>query len=275
MRLRFPVRRRQLFATAALALCAGVLALGGAANAAPDSKGTDHWLMFNANFSPATLSLFLTSDVNTTGTVAMPGLGFSASFTVTAGTVTTVALPVGAEVTTSDAVETKGVHVTSAAEVTVYGLNQLTASTDAFLGLPTDVLGTEHLVLAYRNGGPVPGTQFGVVAPSDGTTVTITPSVSTGVRAAGVPYTVALNAGQTYQLRNAAAGTADLSGTVISSSKPVAVFGGHQCANIPPTAVACDHVVEQIPKTDAWGESFVTVPLATRTGGDTFRVLAS
>ena len=233
--------------------------------------------MFQRNFTAPTLSLFVTSDVSTSGTVAIPGLGFTAPFAVTAGTVTTVAIPAGAAVTTADGIESKGIHVTAADEVTVYGLNQLAFSTDAYLGLPTDVLGQEHLVLAYGNGGvgAVNGTQFGVVAPEDDTTVTITPSVTTGSRPAGVAYSVVLDAGQTYQLQNSASATADLTGTEVTSDKPVAVFGGHRCANVPITAAACDHLVEQLPPTDAWGESFVTVPLATRLNGDTVRVLAS
>ena len=34
-----------------------------------DSKGTDFWLMFNENFSSPVLTLFITGDTNTTGTV--------------------------------------------------------------------------------------------------------------------------------------------------------------------------------------------------------------
>src|SRR5262245_28860383 len=65
--------------------------LGFAAN--PDSKGTDFWLAFPGNLGTPTLSLFITGDANTSGTVSIPGLAFSAPFTVTAGTVTTVAIP--------------------------------------------------------------------------------------------------------------------------------------------------------------------------------------
>jgi hypothetical protein len=83
-----------------------------------------------------------------------------------------------------------------------------------------------------------------------------------------------LNPGQTYQLRSTLAAPADLSGTIISSTAPIAVFGGHQCANIPQGFTACDHVVEQLTPTTTWGRAFLTMPLATRTRGDTFRILA-
>ena len=97
------------------------------------------------------MSLFITGDTATTGTVTIPGLAFTAPFTVTPGTVTTVALPASVAMQSSDTIENKGVHVTALAEVTVYGLDRLTATTDAYLGLPTDALGTDYINIGYEN----------------------------------------------------------------------------------------------------------------------------
>lgn len=242
---------------------------------AQDSKGTDFWLMFTANLSAPAMSLFITGDIATNGVVSVPGAAFSTPFSVTPGTVTTVVIPAGAHVTALDTVTSQGINVVANAEVTVYGLNRVQFTTDAFLGLPTDILGTDYINLGYRNVNIVNASQLGIVGTQAGTVVTITPSVQAGARAAGVPYTITLNQGQTYQLRATGAFPADLSGTLISSTAPIAVFGGHQCANIPQGFVACDHIVEQLTPTTTWGKSFVTMPLATRTRGDTFRVLAS
>ena len=49
----------------------------------------------------------------------------------------------------------------------------------------------------------------------------------------------------------------DLTGNEIHTSKPVSVFSGHKCANIPVEANACDHVVEQIPPVSRWGKHFI------------------
>ncbi len=248
------------------------------ASAAPDSKGTDFWLTFPGNYSGGPqLSLFITGDTASTGTVEIPGLGFSTTFTVTPGTVTTVSIPSTADLgSSSDIVENKGIHVTALVEVTVYGLNRIPATTDAYLGLPTDILGTEYIVLGYKNSGYYwNGTEFGIVGTASGTTVTITPSVTTGPRPAGVPYNITLNQGETYQLINTGPAPNDLSGTFITSDKPIAVFGGNKCANIPQGFSWCDHIVEQLPPVVTWGKNFVTMPLATRLNGDTFRFLAS
>jgi hypothetical protein len=253
-----------------LATAPPALAVGAA-----DSLGTDFWVAFPGNLSPGTLSLFITGPTATSGTVAIPGLAFSQAFTVTPGNVTTVVVPTNAEIDTSDVVENLGIHVTAGAEVTVYGLNRVQFTTDAYLGLPTDILGTSYIVEGYKNVDIVEGTEFAMVATQGATTVTIVPSVTTGTHTAGVAYNVTLNQGQTYQLRNTDASPADLSGTLVTSNKPVAVYGGHQCANIPAGQVACDYIVEEMTPTITWGKSFVTEPLATRTGGDTFRYLAS
>jgi PKD repeat protein len=230
-----------------------------------DNQGTDFWLMFDSNYSNTDLelSLFVTSAVNTIGTVQIPGLGFTKSFSVTADQVTTVVIPPSAVAGTT--VQKKGIHVESLDEVTVYGLNRIKFTTDAYLGLPTDALGTEYLVLAY--GYTSGGSQFGVVATADNTTITVTLPSNLNTP----PYTVKLNQGDVYELQR----DPDVSGTRITSNNPIAVYGSHLCAYVPSNARYCDHLVEQLPPVEAWGREFVTVPLATRTKGDTFRFLAA
>jgi hypothetical protein len=152
-----------------------------AANAqAPDSKGNDFWLAFPGNYSPGALSFFISGDEATTGTVSAPGTGFTTNFTVTPGTVTTVTLPTGTlELNASNVIENKGIHIVAGKEVTVYGLNRYQATTDAYLALPTDILGTSYINLGYKNTNIVNSTQFGIVASQNATTVTITPTVTT------------------------------------------------------------------------------------------------
>ena len=273
------IMRGMIPASAAVAFTVALF-WGVAAVAAPlpDSRGTDFWGMFLSNYSTAVKTLFLTGTTSTTGTVSIPGLGFSSPFTITPGMVTSVVLPAAAEVRTSDVIENKGIHVTAADEVTVYGLSRLAYTTDACLMLPTDVLGKEYIVLGYQNDPTLPssdmGTEFGVVATENGTTVTITPTVTTGSRVAGVPYSITLNQGNTYQLMNSTQALVDLSGTIVTSDKPIAVLGGNKCARIPPSYAACDHIFEQLTPVSTWSRTFLTVPLATRLNGDTFRILA-
>ncbi len=240
-----------------------------------DSKGNDFWLAFPGNLGADEYKLFISAEQNTTGTVSVPGVAFSVPFSVTVGTITTVDLPASVSLENSNVIGNLGIHVVALQEVTIYALSRRQATTDAYLALPTDILGTEYIALGYKNSNIINGTQFALVAAQNATTVTITPTVTTDGRLAGVAYSILLNQGQTYQLRNTGGAPNDLSGSIISSNKPIAVFGSHQCANIPPGFTFCDFVVEQLPPTTAWGKNFVSVPLKTRINGDTFRFLAS
>ena len=245
--------------------------------AALDNRGKEFIIMFpgNHNDSSDKLSLFISSIVPTTGTVSISGINFNKSFTTTAGNVTIIDLPNNAQVITSDSIENKGIFITAAEEVSVYGLNLQRASTDAFLGLPLDVLGTEYINLGYRNVNVVNGSQLAIVGTVDNTTVTIKPTATVGTHNVNIPYDITLNKGQTYLLRTTLA-DGDLSGTIITATQKIAVFGGHKCSNVPSGSVTfCDYLVEQLPPTNSWGRSFVTLPLATRNNGDTFQILVA
>src|SRR5690606_20569918 len=100
---------------------------------------------------------------------------------------------------------------------------------------------------------------LGVVATEDNTIVTIVPTTGTSARPAGVPFSITLDQGETYQLLGNSAAT-DFTGSTINSDKPIAVFSGHTCGNVPPTTGFCDHLVEQIPPLSSLGQSFVTIP---------------
>ena len=227
---------------------------------AQDSKGNNFWLMFHTKYNGSgALKLFITSPVNTSGTIS--GATFSnITFTVTANTVTTVTLPTSLNVHTNNTVDNTGFHVVSNDDITDYGLNYIQYTTDAYLAFPKDALGTDYLVMSY--GGGV-SSILGVVATENSTSVTITlPGQS--------PTSRTMNQGQSLQLS-----ASDVTGTVITSDKPIGVFGANACTNIPSTASACDHICEMIPPTSTYGKKFATVPLKSRTGGDTWRFMAS
>lgn len=225
-----------------------------------DSRGIDFWLLFMDNYNAPTPYLDIASKVNATGTVSISGIEFSEPFSVMANTVIRVNLPAGAEIITSGTIQSLGIHVVSDYEVTVYGMNRAVYSTDGFLGLPLDILGTNYLTMTYSGFT----SEFAIVSPYDNNQVSITPII-------GDPLNVNLNQGETYMV----AGSQDLTGSIIISTLPVALFSGNNCANIPVGYAYCDHLVEQIPPVSTWGTTFVTKTLAGRLNGDTWRFLSS
>jgi uncharacterized repeat protein (TIGR01451 family) len=241
---------------------------------AADSSGTDYWVTFPRSMPPdGHLYLSISSPTATSGLVSNASLGINIPFAVAAGTPTLVEIPFVAQLDVIDAVENKGLHVTSLAPVVIYGTNQRNFSSDGYLALPTDAIGTDYVVMAWASGSGV-GSELAIVGTQNGTNVTITPKAVAGPHTAGVPFVIALGQGQTYFL--AAGDDHDLTGTTVVADKPISLFGGHSCG-LAPTGFYdfCDHMVEQMFPTSAWGTNFLTVPLATRTGGDVVRMISS
>ncbi len=70
-----------------------------------------------------------------------------------------------------------------------------------------------------------------------------------------------------------------MTGTYVTADKPIAVFGGHLCTDVPSGVDSCDYLVEQLPDVSIWGKTFHTSlfsasPVSGRTGY-TVRVIAS
>lgn len=245
-----------------------------------DNKGTEFWVCFQQNYNntehPLALSFFITSEFNTNVTINIPGINWQQSFSILKNKITTIKLPSPLNIVVNgEGRFIKGIHIVAEEEVTVYGLNQMEFTTDAYLALPVDILNVFYFVMSYTSiSDDKNQSQFAIVSPYDDVTVTITPSVNTeGGRRANVPFSVVLNRGDVYQVQ--AYKDYDLTGSVIQSTLPVSVFGGNSCAYVPLGYGYCDHLVEQLPPLNTWGSSFVTFPLKGRENGDSFRMLAS
>lgn len=265
-----------------------------------DTAGLSFCIAFPGNrdvtgvTDPQLLELFIVGEplppaTQITGTVSVGAIGFSQAFTVQSGGVTTITVPANAAVKTSDVIEVnKAVIIDADSPITVYGLNSGlstlvpgASSSDGFLAFPEQTLGVDHLILS--NSGI--GNQFTVVGSTDGTTVTITPSVDilpgilqgttgNGTHLAGVPYNIVLNRGDVYQVRHGLDDQSDFTGTSVVGSAPIAVFGGDLCGEVPYDVQFCDHLVEQLTPTESWGKSYQTMPFKNRLA-EVYRFLAS
>ena len=181
----------------------------------------------------------------------------------------------------SEITEEKGIHLRASNPVNVYALNYRTQSSDVAVIYPTESLGTEYYAMCYmppQVGSNEKNSEFLIVASENNTKVTITPSVNTaGGKTAGIPFSITLKKGQSFQvqsLNSNITGQGDLTGTYVSSDKPIAFFSGSKATPIPVTGTSYDHLYEQIPPTSTWGRVFYIVPLASRLR-DTYRVLAA
>jgi hypothetical protein len=174
------------------------------------------------------------------------------------------------------------IHLTTTVPATVYDIypygGALSYISSATLLLPTDVWDVNYVAVSAAAGQPfTPGSttqgepmDVEVIALQDKTTVQILPKAAIAAGGA-VPASAAntmtsftLNKGQLLQF----AQLEDLSGSVISSSAPVGVWGGHYCMNLPDSMTsACDAAHQEIPPVKAAGSEYVAVRYRTRTPG--------
>ncbi|MGY8688057.1 MAG: IgGFc-binding protein, partial [Verrucomicrobiales bacterium] len=248
------------------------------------TNGREFWLAFPENFEeepgyPPEPSVCITGQRGTSFTVDMPKLGIAGypkSFVIPSGKgpmgCVVVHLPKDVELEGADDIESKAVVVKASADVSVYGQNRIDYSTDSYLGLPLSCLGTEYMVLTYKNVQTnvplIQGTQLAIVAPYDATQVTVT-------LRDGTVLNVSLNSSETYQFRNNDPSPVDVTGARVKANKPISVYGSHRCANIQSaTQFFCDFLVEQLFPLAGWGRNYRIAPLETRSG-DTLRILAA
>ncbi|MEI9961445.1 MAG: IgGFc-binding protein [Limisphaerales bacterium] len=117
---------------------------------------------------------------------------------------------------------------------------------------------------------------FAIVATADDTTVTITPSPMADLRGFLWTNAITLQAGETYQTGDSCNPGDDVTGTWITSDKPVAVFAGANLAEVPDdSAPAANPLAQELLPVDMWGTQALALSLAGRTGGDSYRVLAA
>ena len=197
----------------------------------------------------------------------------------------------------SEIIQEKAIHLVSDNPLNVYALNYAMNSSEVATVFPTESIGNEYYAMCYDPHVSIQynvivnfihydknvqgkNSEFLIVASDDSTDVSITPSVVTdSLRPAHIPFTVRLNKGEVYQVQSAnlpnLKGQGDLTGSYITSSKPVALFSGSYSTTVPLSSnSAYDHLFEQMPPVQTWGRKFITVPLKIR-HEDTYRILAA
>ncbi|HYF03338.1 MAG TPA: IgGFc-binding protein, partial [Patescibacteria group bacterium] len=251
-----------------------------------NQEGTEFWLCFQKNYrdnnpkdqsDPLNLELFITGNNDANVTVEIEGLGFKREFLVRLGTVYNLKIDPRAQISSEERPERLAVHVTSDVPVSVYGLNHRFQTTDTYLGLPVSVLGTSYRAVSYRKLAGDLLSQIAVIATEDSTEVTITPtSATSGMKAANRPFKVNLRKGDVYQIvaRFDPLTISELTGTLVTANKKIAVFSGHNCAYVPSRVDACNHLIEQLPPVSSWGKHFYVGQFKDRSRY-TLRVVAS
>lgn len=175
------------------------------------------------------------------------------------------------------------VHITSAHPIVVYGVTRFHFTSDGFMAIPVSSFGTEYVIGAYPQYTGVNGpyqlpSLTNIIAAYDGTVVTFTMggtkgSRTTGGMILGETKTFVMKAGDVLCFANQGA-AADISGSLVQSTKPIGVVSGNQCANVPSGVNACDFICEMELPTYAWGREYHVTPIVDRKKAPIIRVFA-
>lgn len=166
-------------------------------------------------------------------------------------------------------------------------LTQCSYTNDASLLLPTHVWSDTYRLIGWPHWPNFDhSAHYAVTALEDGTTVQVAASPAGGTYKTGVNGidatgngTVTLDSGDVFEIFTADA-SADPTGTLITTDKPVQVISGHQCTNVPLNTTYCDHLEESMYPLTALSTTYVlTAPLIPtnplRTKIRTIRIVAT
>ncbi len=243
------------------------------------STGTEFWLAYMENldllFNPSPqFSIYISANEAGEGTVRVEATGLEFEFEYAANQVTEFTLPTGIYYAEeSESVANIGLKISTNTDVQLYAVHYRPFFSESSLVLPVESLGNEYVISAAIdfNNNLDAASSFVIVATEDDTSVEIIPSQNTlGLRPKDVPFTVDLNAGNSYQVQ----ALDDLSGSVVRSltGQKIAIFSGAQRANIG-CSIADNHVYDQLFDISHWGSEYAFVPFAGQSGS-IFKIVA-
>lgn len=270
------------------------------------NKGKDFWVAYGyhqvmgtSGNGPQEMVLYFAAEEATTVTVTIPGVGYTASYSLPANSViTSNPIPkAGAQNVTlraeSSSPEDKGIHITSDKPIVAYAHIYNASVSGASILFPTNTLGKEYYSVNYTNTSNSNNSNcwlYVIAADTGITTVEITPSAATINHAAGVPFTVNLTQGQVYNLMGQLTSTSnpfrgvDLTGTKVKSiatgngsCKRIAVFSGSGRISITcnsSSSSSDNYMVQAFPQS-AWGKKFLTTSTAGNQSNNIYRVCVS
>ncbi|CAK7301082.1 IgGFc-binding protein [Vulpes lagopus] len=243
------------------------------------TQGTsvDFFAAFLQNYLPgyhrASLQLLLSSlsDRPTSVSIHCHADGTVQNVIVNPGQSVTVNISSKAEMVGSKVFQ-NSVMISSDHNISVQAVNTKPNTAELTLLWPVHALGTEYFVLTPSSISSKNFKEFAVVVGAAGASVTIQLKGSATFQGkfypAGSVLSLTLKPYEVVQVQS----TAELSGSKITASSPVAVFSGHSCAQ---KHTNCNHVVEQLLPTSAWGTRYVVPSLSSQSRYDLVYVVAS
>lgn len=237
------------------------------------SAGREFVLSFLKNYQSdnrAQLQLFITAvEDNAKVTVKTSILNFRNDKALGLGETFTVSIPPSCELDSGQKLPCS-VIVNASADVAITALNYKFGTADTSVVFPTTEWGTDYYVFTPAR---LNNKEFSVTNGKSNNKVVVFVKVPFKFRGTfyirGSSLTLNLKPYESVMFES----NSDLTGTKVTSQKPVAVFTGHTCTI--GFYYYCNHVYEQLLPVNKWGSMFVVPPVPLQSKYDTVCVTAS
>ncbi|MCB0702609.1 MAG: T9SS type A sorting domain-containing protein [Ignavibacteriae bacterium] len=242
------------------------------------------------------LAIYVTSSVDTRATIYNASLGINETKIVPAHEIVEFSSVKGGigwdvEVYDKEKKVDAGLRITSPDPIAVYCMNSKSVTAEGYLAIPTNYWGTDYIHNSYFDFDEVREWAGGflILAKEKNTNVVIhirdgyNKTRGFGKTAKGRQHgdviPVTLNEGEVFMVQGDGKTIAqfDLSGSLITSDKPIGLISYHNRTTIPQSGSnnGRDHLIEMPPPVTAWGTEYATVEYDRGSDkGDYFRVVA-
>ena len=142
----------------------------------------------------------------------------------------------------------KSIEIESDFKISVYAIHLEPYTTDGYLAIPVENLGTQYVISSYdRNSA---SSLFALFSTEDNTIITIL--LNAEITLGGITY----SAGDTVtieldKLEAIQVVSRNVTGSIVSSNHPISVISGNQCLHLPGSF--CDTILEQSIPVNSWG----------------------
>lgn len=188
---------------------------------------------------------------------------------------------------TDEYISNKVIEITSDEDISVSVINSKQTTSDGYLAYPVEEWGNNYIhnsLYHARYSRDDRSSGFTIIAGEDNTNISVhlkgkngnLGTTKSSNNTVGDSFTLSLNANQSYTVKTKSIYTNryDLSGSLITSDKPVGVISFHERTRIPQvgTEGGMDNLLEMQQPLSNWRNKFVSVSLGRR-NGDFFRAL--
>ncbi len=270
------------------------------------SEGNTYSLGLYGNYKPSPffrIGLFRVAMLSTTSSpVSVSITNFKGTSNFTANPYVETSMITAEHVVSTNTVTDKGIIVQSSDPFSLVAFDEEFTSADAYKALPCIHLPVQHYYEYYvvsvpraripveddddydysssdSNFEPILGNSVFIIVTCEADTdlnITLTQNVTVqdplSTYRGGSSYSIHLEKESSTFLFSS---ENDLSGSRITSSRPITLISGHECGAIPSDKNFCDHMAEQVPPTVTWGTHFLTAPIKGGSSFDLFKVIAA